>query len=371
MQVRVKDIVKIMEDHFPPHLAESWDNVGLQIGSYDMPVHRILTTLDLDAGILAQAVEQDVDLIITHHPLFFKGIKTIRFEEEKGRFIQTLIKADICVYSAHTNLDSAARGLNQILAEKLGLTKIQPLMKNKTEELYKLVIYVPCGHEEPLRQAVNDAGAGHTGLYSDCSFRTIGTGTFKPGTGTHPFIGEEGKVAEVEEYRLETIVPKDKLPQVLTRMKQVHPYEEVAYDLFLLQNEGQIFSLGRKGQLEEPVSLEELCRHVKKVLGLKNLRVVGNMERAIKKIAVVSGAGMSLMSAALAKNCDVLITGDLKYHEARDAESAGLAIIDAGHFGTESLVAEYLAELLEQAFEEYAYEVEVVPVTGCDCISIY
>lgn len=368
MQTRVKDIITIMEKNFPTRYAEDWDNAGLQIGSYDMPVHKVLVSLDPDQETFEQAVQRKVDLIITHHPFFFKGIKTIRFDQAQGKLIRDIIKADIAVYAAHTNLDSAERGLNQILSERLGLRDIQPLEKSHVEELYKLVVYVPAGHEEKVRQTINQAGAGFIGRYSDCSFRARGTGTFRPAAGTNPYIGETGVLEEVEEYRLETVMPAEKLDEVLRQMKKVHPYEEIAYDVFLLQNEGKAFSPGRTGLLEEVISLHRLCDQVKKVLGLDCVQVVGKLEKKVSKVAVVSGAGTSFMREAKGSQCDVLITGDLKYHEARDAEAMNLAIIDAGHFGTESIVGDMLCTLLRGIFQEKGMNVEISAFTGRNCM---
>jgi len=357
-----------MEKNFPVRYAEDWDNVGLQIGSYDMPVHKVLVSLDLDQETLEQAVQCKADLIITHHPFFFKGIKTIRFDQAQGKLIRDIIKADIAVYAAHTNLDSAERGLNQILSERLGLRDIKPLEKSHVEELYKLVVYVPAGHEEKVRQAINEAGAGFIGRYSDCSFRARGTGTFRPAAGTNPYIGQTGVLEEVEEYRLETVVSGEKLDEVLRQMQKAHPYEEVAYDLFLMKNEGKAFSPGRTGWLEEAISLHMLCEQVKKALGLDSVKVVGELKQKVKKVAVVSGAGTSFMREVKGSQCDVLITGDLKYHEARDAQAMNLAIIDAGHFGTESIVGEMLCTLLQGIFQEKGINVEVSAFTGRNCM---
>jgi dinuclear metal center YbgI/SA1388 family protein len=370
VQVKVREIVKIIESFFPVYLAENWDNVGLQIGSYSAPASRVLVALDLDKEVLQYALDQKADMIITHHPFFFTGIKSINYEQYQGSLLKEIIEAGITVYAAHTNLDAGERGLNQILAERFGLRDIKPLDKGNSEALYKLVVYVPVGHEEAVRQAINGAGAGHLGQYADCSFKSKGTGIFRPLEGSRPFLGQEGFLEEVEEYRLETVVAQPRLGKVLQEMIKAHPYEEVAYDIYRLENRGKVFSLGRTGKLAQEMSLQEFCTRVKMSLGLKSLRVVGDMNRPISKIAVVSGAGASLIGKARNQKCDVLVTGDLKYHEAKDAEALGLAVIDAGHQGTERIMANYLRDLINEESKKQGLEMEAISINGRECIII-
>lgn len=366
---KVKDITNIIEEHFPLSLSEDWDNSGLQIGDYDRIVKHVLVALDIDEAIVEKAIEAKAELIITHHPMFFKGIKKINFNSSEGRLIKSLINNDISVYSAHTNLDAGENGLNQFLAERLGLVNIESLYKGKEDRLIKLVVYVPTTHVEQLRQAINDAGSGNIGNYSDCSFRTLGTGTFKPGVYTNPFIGEPHKLEEVDEFRLETVVYKNNLTQVLKAMHEIHPYEEVAYDLYELQNEGKNYSMGRIGLLPNKQSLEDFAYLVKSKLNLDHLRVVGNLTKPIKKVAVIGGSGASLISKVIRQNADVLVTGDVKYHEARDAESLGLAIIDAGHQGTEEIMVNWLANWLNEEIKPRNLEVYFTPVKVNKCFT--
>lgn len=343
---KVKDVINFIEKSFPLNLAEDWDNTGLQVGSYDNIVKHALIALDINQAVVDKAIENKAELIITHHPMIFKGIKKINYDTSQGRLIKSLINNDITVYSAHTNLDAGENGLNQLLATRLGLTEIKPLYKGKQDKLVKLVIYVPFTHMEEVRQAINDAGSGNIGSYSDCSFRTPGIGTFKPGEDTNPFIGQPGKLEEVKEYRFETVLYESNLEAVIETMKKVHPYEEVAYDLYELGNDGKNYSMGRLGFLSEQTSLQDFAKSVKTKLELDHLRVVGDLSKPVKKIAVISGAGTSLMNEVINKGVDVLVTGDVKYHEARDAQEMGLAIIDAGHQGTEEIVVSWLKDWL-------------------------
>jgi dinuclear metal center YbgI/SA1388 family protein len=306
VKVKVRNVVNILESFFPVYLAEKWDNVGLQIGSYNYPVKKVLVALDLDQEVLQYAIDQNADMIVTHHPLIFTGIKSINYEDYQGGLLKRIIEAGISVYSAHTNLDAGNQGLNQLLAERIGLHDIKPFTTGYKEALYKFVIYVPAGHEEAVRQAMHSAGAGYMGYYGDCSFRSEGTGLFRPLEGSRPFIGKKGVLEEVHEFRLETVATQDKLPKVLQEVLKVHPYEEPAYDIYKLENHGLVYSMGQTGKTIEVTTLRELCSNVKTSLGLESIRVVGQADRLVNKIAVVSGAGTSFMRQARSQGCDVL-----------------------------------------------------------------
>ncbi|KUG04743.1 hypothetical protein ASZ90_017882 [hydrocarbon metagenome] len=361
MQARVKDVVNMIEGYFPLHLAESWDNPGLQIGSCNRPVERVLISLDLDLEILEKALLERADLIITHHPLFFKPMKSINFDMPEGALIKGLIRSDISVYSAHTNLDAGELGLSQVLAERLELQEITPLDNYKREDLLKIVAFVPLPQEEAVRSAMSKAGAGHIGKYSDCSFSTRGQGTFLPGEDTRPFIGEKGRLEEVEEFRLEMVLYKKDLQNVVEALKKAHPYEEAAYDIYHLENEYKLFSMGRKGRLKAPLKLKDLAGLVKQVLQLDGIKVAGDMDTEIKNAAVVSGAGTSLIASVLKQNIDVLVTGDVKYHEAKEAASMGLSVIDAGHQGTEQIVSSHLCNLLSADSQNKGFKINFIP----------
>lgn len=368
MAVRVKDIMNIIEEAFPLYLAEDWDNSGLQIGAGDKVVNRLLIALDFDDYTLQQALANRADMIITHHPFFFRAIKNINYTSPQGRMIRQLVTADISLYAAHTNLDAADQGLNQVLAERLGLMDIKPLYPAYRETLYKLVVFVPVTHGEAVREAICAAGGGFIGRYSDCSYRTRGTGTFRPGQGTNPFIGQTGALEEVEEFRLETIICERDIRRVLDAMEKAHPYEEVAYDLYRLENQGKAFSPGRKGRLMQKTKLGDYAEQVKACLGIESLRVVGNLEQNIRNVAVISGSGASLMSHALRQKVDLLVTGDLKYHEAKEAEASGLAIIDAGHQGTEAIVVPLLYDYLDSRLNQPQPVVELITCQSPVCI---
>ncbi|GFN24271.1 MAG: Nif3-like dinuclear metal center hexameric protein [Thermoanaerobacteraceae bacterium] len=352
MPATCREIIAIMEALAPPELAAEWDNVGLLLGDPQKEVRRVLVALDVTHEVAEEAAARGANLIISHHPLFFRPWKHLRFDRSSGDLVRRLVQGDIMVYSAHTNLDAANLGVSYHLAVRLGLENIEILVPTYREKYYKLVTFVPEEAEGRVRDALGAAGAGWIGNYSHCTFRTLGTGTFLPLAGTSPYIGQEGKLEEVKEYRLETILPRERLPEVLQALINAHPYEEVAYDVYPLANEGPAQGIGRLGRLPQAVSLHEWALAVKKELGCERITVVGDPDRKIRQVAVCGGAGSEVMEKAVAKGADVLVTGDLKYHEARRALDLGLAVIDGGHFATERVIVPALVAYLQEELQE-------------------
>jgi len=346
MSVKCQVIIEAIERLAPKYLAESWDNVGLLIGSPAQKITKLLVTLDVTQAVVAQAVQDGIDMIITHHPILFKAVTSIRTDLPQGQIVASLLKANIAVYAAHTNLDIATGGVNDILASKLNLQDTQPLAVSYTEKLCKLVMFVPNTHMEVVRRAISEAGAGHVGNYSHCTFSSSGEGSFVPLDGSRPFIGSNGVVEYVQEARLETIVPEKISRRVLKAMLKVHPYEEVAYDLYPLVNSGHSLGLGRVGKLMAPMSLAEFITQVKMALGIEFVSVAGSREKTVNKVAVCGGSGAGFIHKAAFAGADVFVTGDVKYHEAQDALDAGIVVIDAGHFATEKPIVPFLAEYL-------------------------
>lgn len=332
----------------PESLAEDWDNSGLQLGSYQAPVNSVLTVLDITPDTVAEAKELGANLIVSHHPLFFKNIKSIRTDTAKGALIEDLLKNDMSVYSAHTNLDKASNGLNTFIGRLLALQNTSPLIPEK-EDYVKLVVYTPKGYEQQVIEAMDESGAGTTGQgYTSCTFRTEGTGTFRANTQAHPFIGEAGELTQTQEYKIETIVPKSALERVFKSVRRVHPYEEMAYDIYPTEliDLPATTGLGRIGMADQVRSPEEFAAFVKETLGLERLVSAGPKPESVKKVALCTGAGAEFISAAKRAGADVYITGDLKHHDAQAAEQAGLWVLDAGHYGTEKQASILLAELL-------------------------
>lgn len=346
MSLKCRDIINLLEKLAHPKHAEAWDNVGLQIGSPEASISKILVTLDLNLDVVLEAINSQVDMIIVHHTPFFKPVDKILWNTPQGAIIQKLINHNINLYCAHTNLDSCWGGVNDVLADLLGLREVQVLAPSWQEKYFKLVVFVPVGYEDKVREALGAAGAGWIGMYSDCSFQLLGTGTFKPLEGADPFIGKKGQLEKVEEYRLETIVPNGLLKQVIDKMLLAHPYEEVAYDLYPLANSGAATGLGRIGILEEEKTLLDIIYNLKEQLKIENLRYVGDLKQGIKRIALCGGSGASLIKKAALEEAQLYITGDIKYHEAQEAEKLGLALIDAGHYATEHPIVESLVTYL-------------------------
>ncbi len=361
---RLADLTGLLNGLYPPQLAEDWDNVGLQVGDPAAEIERILVCLDAEEVALREAEKFNAQLIISHHPLIFKGLKRLSPTDETGRVLFRAIQQHIAIFSVHTNLDRAADGLNDWLAERIGLVNCQPLEKPQAAGHYKLVVFVPRGHEGELMEAMFAAGAGQVGGYDHCSFRSEGTGSFRGSENTDPFIGQPGRYEETDEFRLETIVPAARLAKVLARMLKVHPYEEVAYDLIPLANTRNDIGLGRIGRLPEATGLQQFAEQVQQRLGLTSLRLVGAPGVQISKVAVCGGSGASMISEALRQGADCLVTGDVKYHDAQRARAEGLALIDAGHFGTERIMVTELSQRLRKALAERQLPIEVIEMTA-------
>lgn len=351
------DIMEAMEILAPEQLADSWDNTGLQIGSKFRKVQKILVSLDLEKNAVEKAIDESCDMIITHHPFFFGDIKRLSTDGTRGEIIKSVIKSDITVYSAHTNLDIARDGMNRILAEKLELSDVVPISPTYSEELYKVAVYVPKVDSERLRAVLGKAGAGNIGNYEYCSFTVEGMGRFSPIEGANPHIGRVGSLEEVIEEKIEVISEKRRLKKVIDAMKESHPYEEVAYDVYRLENEGEKYGYGGIGNLEKSETLESFAKQTKEKLGCSEIKVYGDIGKRVEKVAFCGGSGASFIEK-VAGLADVYVTGDIKYHDAQKAVELGLALIDGGHFGTEKHIIECISSFLKGRIGS---EVEIIP----------
>ena len=357
MSVTYRQIMVAMDNLAPMHLAESWDNPGLLVGNPDDEISHVLVALDVTMDCVDYAARNKIDLIISHHPVIFNALKSIRTDDYDGRMLQKLLVHHIGVYSAHTNWDSADGGVNDILAEKIGLTNLQGLVPVQEEKLFKIAVYVPPSHVTLVRNALGESGAGFIGRYSHCSFSVPGEGQFLPLSGTHPFIGTPGVLEQTQEVRIETIVPESRLSLVLSAVKLAHPYEEPAIDIYPLVNKGRHYHLGRIGTLPEPETARIFLRKLKRNLGIQILTYAGDEDKVISKVAVCGGSGASFIGAAKKAGAQLYLTGDVKYHEAQEAVKAGLVIADGGHFGTENPSVEILARRLQSTGRERGWDV--------------
>lgn len=360
---RIQDLVGLVNSLYPPALAESWDNVGLQVGDPQAEVSRVLVCLDPSVEALNEAGRTGAQALFCHHPLLFSPLKKLSPDDETGRMVFQSIRDEIAVLAAHTNLDRAKNGLSDWLAELLGVEGAIPLQPGG-DALFKLVVYVPAGYEKRVADSLFQAGAGHIGDYDGCSFRSEGIGTFRPGLCSDPFIGKVGELGSVREIRLETIVPRESVRRVVDRMIKAHPYEEVAYDLVPLANQRADIGLGRIGHLARPMPLAVFVEEVKRALDVKAVRLVGDGKRMVRKVALCGGSGASLLADAVRQGADVLVTGDVKYHEARNAENNNLALVDAGHFSTERFMLGKLTDALRRQAVERGMDITFLEYRG-------
>ncbi len=349
----VRQIAEALEAWAPPGSAQSYDNVGLQVGDPERPVRRALLALDLTPAVLEEARTLEAELIITHHPLLFRPLRRLTPDSLVSSLALRLAASGIALYSIHTNLDAAPGGVSFALAAHLGLKDVQFLAKME-QALYKLVTFVPASHFEQVREALAEAGAGRIGNYEACAFATRGTGYFRPGDMARPFIGEPGKLESAEELRLEAEVARWDLPRVLAAMRAAHPYEEVAYDVYPVEQPYTRAGLGAIGRLEKPEPLRDFLQRVAERLQTDSLRYVGDPDAPVETVAVCGGAGADLIGRALAAGANAYVTADLTYH--RFFEVLGndgrprMALIDAGHYETEALTETLLATWLRQRF---------------------
>lgn len=354
-KITTGNVFSLIEQWAPKSLAYDWDPVGLQVGSYNTPVKKVMVTLDVDMRVVEEAIDKGVNVIIAHHPLLFKSLQSIDVESPKGKMIETLLRHQITVYAAHTNLDIAEGGVNDMIAEKLGLQDTKVLVHTESKKLFKIAVFVPNEYSATVEEAIGDAGGGHIGNYRDCNFKVQGEGTFRPTDDSNPFIGEKGNVTRVPETRIETIVEEEQLHPVIDAIKRAHPYEEVAYDIYPVENKGKSYGLGRIGTWDAPLDVSAAITNVKDALDLSQIRFVGDDQKTIKKVAVVGGSGEKFISAAKQKGADIYITGDITYHAAQEAEQIGLAVIDAGHY-IEYVMKEATAQYVNKHLEKHHIE---------------
>ncbi|WP_168119288.1 Nif3-like dinuclear metal center hexameric protein [Paenibacillus sp. HB172176] len=354
-------LIQYMEQLAPKHYAVENDKIGLQLGMLNKPISKALIALDVTEEVVDEAIAAGAELIIAHHAIIYRPITKLDTSTPAGKLYEKLIKADIAVYISHTNLDVADGGINDWLADQIGIGAENRICLEEvhTDSLYKLVVFVPETHSEQVMEAIWRTGAGHFGNYSCCSFNSKGTGLFKPEEGTNPFIGEQGKLERVNEIRIETLVPNSLHRRTVAAMLKAHPYEEVAYDLYPVDLKGRTFGLGRAGKLESPATLGELAARLKTAFDVPMLRVVGPQDRMIRKAAVLGGSGSRYVRHAMFAGADVLVTGDIDYHTAHDALAAGMTIIDAGH-NIEKIMKSKVAEYLTGQCAKSKYTTEIL-----------
>ncbi|MGD1846176.1 MAG: Nif3-like dinuclear metal center hexameric protein [Salibacteraceae bacterium] len=350
--MNVKTILRELEKLAPPVYQESYDNAGLIVGDFAMEVTGVLLCLDSIEAVVEEALAKGCNLIVAHHPIVFSGLKRLNGNNYVERTIIKAIKNDIAIYAIHTNLDNVMAGVNRKIADKLGLQNLQ-ILAPKSGLLQKLYTFCPESHADAVRDALFEAGAGNIGNYDECSFNLKGTGTFRGGTETQPFIGQPGTRSEEPEIKLEVILPAARQRQVIAALNKSHPYEEVAYDVVALENEWQEVGSGMVGYLPEALSEVDFLQHLKTAMQTQCIRHTALLDQPIEKVAVCGGAGRFLLSHAKRSGAQIFITSDFKYHEFFDADN-DLIIADIGHYESEQFTAEILHTLLTEKFPNFA-----------------
>tara|TARA_R110002072_G_scaffold301854_1_gene482629 strand:+ start:4818 stop:5912 length:1095 start_codon:yes stop_codon:yes gene_type:complete len=350
--MRIKEITDYLESLVPLSSQESYDNCGLLVGNENSEFKKALITLDCIEATVEEAIEHGCNLIIAHHPIVFKGLKKLNGNNYIERTVIKAIKHDIAIYAIHTNLDNYQFGVNDEIARKLNLKNVQ-ILTPKRGVLSKLVCFVPLKNASEVTGALFNAGAGKIGNYEECSFQTEGIGSFKPNDKSNPVEGRIGALSKVKEHRLEVLVSNHILPKVLAAMKEAHPYEEVAHEIYSISNTNQNEGSGMVGELEEAMETIAFLQKVKTIFNSEVIRHTGISSKTVKKIAFCGGAGSFLLSDAKKIGADVFITGDFKYHEFFDAEN-DIIVADIGHFESEQYTSCLLERILTKKFAKFA-----------------
>ncbi len=350
--MKLKDLCSFLDSVIPLSFQESYDNSGLQAGLPENEISSALLTLDVTEEVLTEAKLKGCNLIVSHHPLIFSGLKSITGKSITERVLMKALKQEIAIYSSHTNLDVYRDGVSRKMAEKLSLGNLSVLVPVKNS-LLKLVTFVPDAHLDKVREALFSAGAGFTGNYDNCGFTAQGKGSFRGGEKTNPFAGEKGKIHFENETRFETVMFSHLRDSVVAALISSHPYEEVAYDIYSLENENTQMGLGCLGEFKDVMNEENFLEFVSAVFSAKGVRFSKLTGKKIKKVALCGGSGSGLIKYAIESGADAFVSADIKYHSFFDADSK-LLIADIGHFESEKFATEILYDLIIKKFPKFA-----------------
>ncbi len=350
--MKTRDIITEIENFAPPAYQEDYDNSGLLTGDHNMDCTGVLFSLDCTEEIVEEAIQNKCNLIIAHHPILFSGLKKITGSNYVQRTIIKALKNDIAIYACHTNIDHVENGVNKKISEKLGLTETRILLP-KQGLMRKLVTFVPASHHQQVLDALFAAGAGSIGNYDSCSFNAEGHGTFRGDESTSPFVGKPGKLSKEPEVRVETIFLSHQEKEVLKALRGAHPYEEIAFDIYALQNQHDRVGSGMTGMLPAEMDERSFMELVKNKFAVKTIRHTALTGKKIKKVAVCGGSGRFLLKNAVAAGADVFITADFKYHEFFDVEGR-LLLLDIGHYESEQFTPEIFYEIIKKKFATFA-----------------
>lgn len=347
----IAQITGAIEELAPTACQESYDNSGLIVGNGHSEATGALLCLDVTERVVRQAVDSNINLVISHHPAIFGGLKRLAGGTAAERVVQQAVKHDVALYAAHTNLDSVRGGVSEKMCDKLMLTNRSILQP--ANRLVKVAVYVPSAHAEAVRQAMFSAGAGCIGRYRCCSFSSQGTGSFLAGEAATPFAGKIGALHREPEEKVEVIAHEATVGSAIAAMRTVHPYEEVAYDLYPLLNEHAGMGLGMVGELEKPLKTNDFLRLVKQTFSAQSIRYVTSCNDSIRKVAVCGGSGSSLAGKAIACGADAFVSADFKYHQLQEADGR-ITVVDVGHYESEIFAIEIFSEVITKKFPTFA-----------------
>jgi dinuclear metal center YbgI/SA1388 family protein len=350
--MQISNLISALEKIAPLKLQESYDNSGLIVGDPNAHCSGVLLALDATEDVIKDAISQKCNFVIAHHPIVFKGLKRFNGANYVERAIMLAIKNDIAIYACHTNLDNVIKGVNGKIADQLGLVN-RKILQTKSDILQKLIVYVPDSHLKKVEDAIFSAGAGNIGNYSECSFVSVGMGSFKPEIGANPKVGEIGTRNSGKEHKLEVVFPIWLKNQVVKAMKSAHLYEEVAYEILNLDNDYQEVGAGIVGELPEPISENDFLNKIKQIFNVSVVKHTPLLGKKVKKVALCGGSGSFLTPNAISSGADFFITSDVKYHEFFDADGR-IVIADVGHFESEQYTIELFDYVLRQNFPNFA-----------------
>ena len=357
--MKINEIASAVENIAPLKSAQDWDNVGLLVGNPAKNIKNILLTIDVTGKVVAEAKKLKTDLILSYHPIIWDGLKNVTASGDSAA-VYELIRAGICVYSIHTALDVAAGGVNDMLADIVGISNPEPIgdyVDNPAGLYYKLITFVPTKDVNKVADAIYSAGAGTIGNYSNCGFQAEGTGTFLPLDGATPAIGKKGKLEKVKEIRLETLVSETKVAAVVAAMRKAHPYETPAFDVIRHYDVEGKFGLGRIGKLAKPLSIPKIIERIKTVTGATAIGLIGRERRLVKTAAVCAGSCGKIINSVIARKCDLYLTGELKHHQALAAQEAGVTCVCLSHTVSERFALKNLAKRLKKQLKDVTIQI--------------
>jgi dinuclear metal center YbgI/SA1388 family protein len=346
MSATLREIVKVLEAHYPPAWATPGDRTGFQVGRPDSLITVVLVALEAYPAVVREAQDLEAQLLLTHHPLIYQPLSEVREDQPGGELLSGLIRAGIAVVSCHTNLDVAPGGLNDYLAQALGLAEVEILVETGRDQLYKLTVFVPLDYEDRVRENLAEMGLGVIGRYSHCSFVSRGVGTYRPREQAKPFRGKVGQLNRADEARLELLAPESLVPAALARLKEAHPYEEAAYDLYPLKNPGTLRGFGRLGNWPAPLSFPDLISRVKTIFQVSTVKVWGEPPPQVQRLAVLGGSGGEFIQTARDRGAQAYVTGEVRHHQVPPEGLEDFAVLEVGHYCSETVfMAPWAAQL--------------------------